>query len=134
MRAVFLANLTGPLEPLPQPSSPPLRLLVVVPAEIKSGSPEDRVLRLLAERYPITLKQVTLMLRLRPDVARLTVKRLENRGLVVVEALPNGDTFLTLSGAGFRVIGLTPPDAARARKSGKLPPAKPRDEDDPAFM
>ncbi len=100
--------------------------------DVKAGGVQDRILRLLGERYPVTEAEIAIMLSLRPDVVRLEVKRLAARGLVVVEAL-GAKRFVALSGAGFRVIGLAPSEAAERRKSAKLPPPPPRPEDDPAF-
>lgn len=101
--------------------------------EVKGGSAADRILRLLGERYPITVRDVSLALGLREDVVRLEVKRLRAQGLVVVEA-PGGVEYVALSGAGFRLLGLPARDAAALRKRDKLPPPPPRPDDDPAFM
>lgn len=101
--------------------------------DVAGGSFRERILRLLAERYPITVDEVAVMLGLRPDVVRLEVKRLRALGLVVVES-PGGTDYVALSGAGFRVVGLPGSEAARLRKQGKPPSPKPRDPDDPAFM
>jgi len=100
--------------------------------EVTGGSARDRILRLLGERYPVTVDEVALALGLRADTTRLEVKRLQAQGLVVVERL-GGTSYVALSGAGFRVVGLSPADAAALRKKGKLPPTPPRPEDDPAF-
>lgn len=104
-----------------------------MPTEVRGGSVQDRILRVLAERYPVTVAEVALALGMRSDRVRLEVKRLQARGLVVVES-PGGEEFVALSGAGVRLVGLSPSDAAALRKQGKLPPAKPRPDDDPAFM
>lgn len=91
-----------------------------------------RILALLAERHPITLAQVALALRLRQDVVDREARRMAAQGLVVLEPLGK-DVYVALSGAGVSLLGLPPKEAERlrARKPG---PAKPRDEDDPAFM
>lgn len=101
--------------------------------EVKGGSAQERILRLLAERYPVTVDEVALALNLRPDVTRLEVKRLQSQGLVVVESLDRKQ-YVALSGSGYRFIGVNPSEAAAYRKRHKLPPATARPDDDPAFM
>lgn len=83
------------------------------------------------ERWPITLKQVALALRMRPDVVEREAKRLVTQGHVVLEPLGN-DTYIALSGAGATLMGLSKED--RERLAARKPaPARPRDEQDPAF-
>lgn len=103
---------------------------------LKPGSPEDRVARLLLERYPIRESEIAVALAMRPGEVALAVKRLAARGLVVVEQ-PGGageEKWIALSGAGFRLMGSTSKerrDAREERKAGRPPP---RDEHDPAFL
>ncbi len=100
---------------------------------VKGGTVAERILSLLAIRHPVKESEMPVMLGLRPNAVRFEVKRLMARGLVVVE--PVGDErYVALSGKGFTLVGKTSGDAARAREASRLPPAKPRDDDDPAFM
>ena len=95
-----------------------------------SGS-AARILALLVERYPVTLKQVALALKLRPDVVEREARKLASQGLVVLEPL-GSETYVALSGAGASLQGLSPKDAERLN-ARRAAPAKPRDEQDPAF-
>ncbi|MHB8604617.1 MAG: hypothetical protein ACYDCK_05125 [Thermoplasmatota archaeon] len=81
----------------------------------RGGGFGDRILRLLAERYPIHEDEVALALGARPDAVRFEVKRLAARGLVVVEDV-GGKRWVALSG------------------HGALPRPPARADDDPAFQ
>ena len=90
-----------------------------------------RILALLVERYPVTLRQVALALRLRPDVLEREARKLAAQGLVVLEPLGE-ETYVALSGEGATLQGLPPKEIDRLRGRKAAPPA-PRDEHDPAF-
>lgn len=104
---------------------------LVVGKSVPRDSVASRILLLLGERYPVTLKEVAVALGLRESAARLEVKKLQAQALVIVEDL-DGKVFVALSGEGFTYLGLSPKDAARL-KARRLPPAPPRDDADPAF-
>ena len=80
----------------------------------------------------MTLAQVALALGTRRDVVEREARRLAAQGLVVLEPLGE-ETYATLSGEGISFLGLPAKEAERLR-SRRLPPAKPRDEHDPAFL
>jgi len=100
-------------------------------AHVAGGSLAARILVLLGERYPVTLKQVALALQTREDTVEREAKRLVAKGLVVLEPL-GSETYAALSGEGVTYLGLPAKEAERLR-ARKLPPAPPRDEHDPAF-
>lgn len=79
---------------------------------VAAGSVPDRILRLLAERWPVTTDDLATALRLRPDVVRREVRKLVAQGKVTVEPLGER-TYVALRGK----VALPP----------KPPP------DDPAF-
>lgn len=99
---------------------------------VAGGSAGARILLVLGERYPATLRDLSRALGLREDTVRREVAKLATAGLVLTEDL-DGVTYATLTGAGVTYLGLGSKDAKRL-KGRKLPPAKPRDEDDPAFL
>lgn len=90
-----------------------------------------RILALLVERYPVTLRQVALALRIRPDVLDRETRKLATQGLVILEPLGE-EVYVALSGEGATLQGLPAKDVERLR-SRKPAPARPRDEHDPAF-
>lgn len=79
----------------------------------------------------MTLRQVALALRLRPDVLEREARRLASQGLVVLEPLGE-EVYVALSGAGATLQGLPPKEVERLRARKPAPP-KPRDDQDPAF-
>ena len=90
-----------------------------------------RILALLVERYPVTLRQVALALRLRPDVLDREARKLAAQGLVVLEPLGD-EVYVALSGEGATLQGLPAKEVERLRARRPAPP-RPRDESDPAF-
>jgi DNA-binding transcriptional ArsR family regulator len=98
---------------------------------VPGGSMGARILLLLGERYPITVPEVALALRAREDVVRREVRKLQMGGMVSVEQLGEKE-YVALTGEGITYLGLPAKEAQRLRER-RLPPAKPRDEHDPAF-
>lgn len=90
-----------------------------------------RLLALLAERWPVTIRQAALALQLRRDVVERDARRLSAQRLVVLEPLGE-EVYVALSGEGVTLLGLPPKDAERLR-GRKAAPASPRDDADPAF-
>lgn len=82
---------------------------------VASGSVAHRILRVLAERWPVTTEDLAVALRLRAGQVDLEVKRLAAQGKVTVEKLGE-KTYVALRG-----------DARR------LPQPAPKDPHDPAF-
>jgi hypothetical protein len=98
---------------------------------VAGGSVASRILLLLAERWPITLRQVAVALRLRADVVEREAKKLASQKLVVLEPLGD-ETYAALSGAGAVHVGMPAKEIERMR-ARRPAPAKPRDDADPAF-
>ena len=90
-----------------------------------------RILALLVERYPVTLRQVALALRIRPDVLEREARKLAAQRLVILEPLGE-EVYIALSGEGATLQGLPAKDVERLR-ARKPAPARARDESDPAF-
>ena len=50
---------------------------------------EERAIRLISENYPITIKELAKLMRIPYRRAELIIKRLEFRGYVITEPLPD---------------------------------------------
>lgn len=99
---------------------------------VPGGSLAARFLMVLVERYPVTLAQVALALGVRRDVVEREARKLAAQGIVLLEPLGD-ETYATLSGEGVTMLGLPAKEAERLR-ARRPPPARPRDEHDPAFL
>lgn len=89
-----------------------------VAMSVAANSLGARILALLAQRWPITQRQVALALQTREDAIAREVKRLVAQELVRIEPLGD-DVYLALAGRAVRPVG---------------PPPKPKDPTDPAFL
>lgn len=103
----------------------------LVARTVPGGGVGARILLLLGERYPATVRDVALGLGMREDTVRRELAKLATAGLVVTEDL-DGVTYATLTGAGVTYLGLSAKDSKRL-KDRKPPPPRPRDDADPAF-
>jgi len=99
--------------------------------QIVDGTVESKILRLLLEMYPVTVRDLERELNLRGDVIQRSLKALAARGVVEVEPLPDR-TYVRLLRRDFSFSGLKPSQRRRVRhhggKSEKL-----KDYDGPMF-
>ncbi|MEW5937218.1 MAG: hypothetical protein AB1665_05305 [Candidatus Thermoplasmatota archaeon] len=63
--------------------------------EVIEGSTEGRILRILLEAYPITIREIQREMRTTPRVVELALRGLERRGVLVIEGTGK-DRFITL--------------------------------------
>lgn len=75
--------------------------------KLKSGSLEERVLKLLSKKYPITEAQLQRELGINPKILDRTLKALQLRGIIMLDILPD-KTFIRLVKGGFEFLGRKP--------------------------
>lgn len=75
--------------------------------EIESGSLEDRILKILMIKYPITVTDLQEELNVHPDILERTLKSLQTRGVIMLDILPDA-TFIRLMNTGIDFIGRKP--------------------------
>ena len=75
-----------------------------MPIEIKTGTNEELVIRLLMARYPITDREVAKELGLKLEVVQRILKALAQQGIVALEPLEDR-TYIRLMRRDFRFIG-----------------------------
>jgi len=85
--------------------------------QIVEGTVESRIIRLLLEMYPVTLRDLERELSLRGDVLERSLKALVARGIVEVEPLPDR-TYVRLLRRDFAFSGLKPSQRRRVRHHG----------------
>ena len=104
-------------------------LAVVI--QLVEGTVESRIIRLLLELYPVTLRDMERELHLRDDVLERALKGLVARGIVEVEPLPDR-TYVRLLRRDFAFSGLKPSQRRRVRHHGGKA-GKAQDYDGPMF-
>jgi hypothetical protein len=72
--------------------------------EIERGTIEAKIIEVLLEVYPITIKELQKELALSEKVIERGVKRLQTRGIIQLEPLPD-KTFIRLQRRDFHFIG-----------------------------
>lgn len=72
--------------------------------KLKAGTLEERIIKVLEERYPITVGDLIKALHERPDRVNLALKRLESKGIIVLEPLPPVTYIRLVKRVGF--VGL----------------------------
>jgi DNA-binding transcriptional ArsR family regulator len=99
--------------------------------QVVEGTVESRILHLLLEMYPVTVRDLERELSLRDDVLERALKRLVARGIVEVEPLSDR-TYVRLIRRDFSFSGLKPSQRRRVRHHGGKR-EKPKDYDGPMF-
>jgi len=72
--------------------------------EITNGTLEERIIKLLKKVYPITVNDIKNKLNLSSNVTLRTLKKLQLKGVVVLEPLP-GKTYVKLLRSDFSFVG-----------------------------
>jgi predicted ArsR family transcriptional regulator len=74
--------------------------------EIESGSLEERILKILLSRYPITLKELQKELRISLPILKRALTRLQLMGALNLEILPD-EIFIRLLRTDFSFHGVS---------------------------
>lgn len=72
--------------------------------EIPSGTMEEKIIKILQEKYPITVEQLKNELKVSKAIIERELRKLEARGILLLEPLPDR-TFIRLLRNDFRFIG-----------------------------
>jgi len=99
--------------------------------QVVEGSVESRIIRLLLEMYPVTLRDLERELRLHDDVLQRSLKALIARGIVEVEPLPDR-TYVRLLRSDFSFVGRKESQRKRVKHHGRKP-GTPKDYEGPMF-
>jgi len=75
--------------------------------EVQKGSLEEKIIRLLMKRYPISIKEVAKELRLPIDKAERIIKGFASRGIVSLDVLPDTN-YVRLVRRDFHFVGRNP--------------------------
>ena len=72
--------------------------------EIKKGSMEERILRMLMKKYPITISDLQKRLKVKREIIERVIKAFEKRGIVSLDVLPD-TVYIRLNRFDFNFIG-----------------------------
>lgn len=72
--------------------------------EIKTGTMEEKIIKILQEKYPVTLEEIGKKLHVSKSTAEFELVKLQSKGIVEMEPLP-GKTFVRLIRTDFRFVG-----------------------------
>ncbi|MFQ5910536.1 MAG: helix-turn-helix domain-containing protein [Thermoplasmata archaeon] len=85
--------------------------------EIEQDTLEERVLRVLLESYPVTLKDLRWELKISEGRLDRVLKKLISRGVIEVEELP-GTTYVRLLRTDLVFVGMKPSQKKRFKRKG----------------
>jgi len=85
--------------------------------EVEQGTLEERVLRVLLEAYPVTLKDLKWELKISEVKLDLVLKKFVMRGIIELEELPD-TTFIRLLRSDFVFVGRKASQKKRFKRKG----------------
>ncbi len=94
-----------------------------MPVEIESDSLEARILRVLLETYPISVKDLRWELRISKNILDRALKGLQSRRIIELEVLPD-KTFIRLLRSDIAFVGRKATQRKRFKHKGKRPKQK----------
>lgn len=88
--------------------------------QIKTNTIEERVIRILMEKYPITVEELQHALKISMNIIKRVLKKFQVHGIIVLEQLPD-KTYIRLLRNNFEFIGrkLTQKKPLKKSKGGK---------------
>ncbi|MBS3773360.1 MAG: transcriptional regulator [Candidatus Thermoplasmatota archaeon] len=99
--------------------------------DITTGTIEEKIIKRVQERYPITMEELCRDLHLSREQMRFELHRLQSRGILSLEPLPDA-TFVRLERHDIRFVGRRHQEAFIKRE--KRRPAVSDEEDDDGIM
>lgn len=72
--------------------------------EIKVGTMEERIIKILQEKYPITIKEIAEEIGVAREKIKVEIIKLQKKGIVDIDILPD-KTFVRLIRFDIRFIG-----------------------------
>ncbi|RLF52173.1 MAG: transcriptional regulator [Thermoplasmata archaeon] len=87
--------------------------------EIKIGTLEERIIKILQSQYPITLEEISKKLGISKERTKTELLKLQNRGILVLEPLPD-KTFVRLIRFDIRFVGKRKQYKFIKKKKGKI--------------
>ena len=99
--------------------------------DITTGTIEERIIKTVQERYPITMEELSKALHLSSEQIRFELHKLQSKGIISLETLPDA-TFIRLERHDIRFVGRRHQEAFIKRK--RRSPAERDEEDNDGIM
>ncbi len=99
-----------------------------MPIEIKQGSIEEKILKAIKDRYPITVKEVQKELGLQEKKVEMGLRSLQKKGIIQLEPLPDKTYIRQIRGDVF-FLGRNPTQRRRYKHKGGKKRKKKEEED-----
>ena len=100
--------------------------------EIKTGTMEEKIIKILQKEYPMTLEVLSKKLHVPKKTVEFELFKLSSKGIVEIEPLPNR-TFIRILRSDIRFIGRRHQEKFIKRKKGKPEVGGEGDENDIMF-
>lgn len=99
--------------------------------DITTGTIEEKIIKTVQERYPLTMEELCRELHLSKEKMRFELHKLQSKGIVSLEPLPDA-TFVRLERHDIRFVGRRHQETFIKRK--KREPTESDEEDDHGIM
>lgn len=100
--------------------------------DVTTGSLQEKIIKTVQEHYPVTMEELCKELHLSRDKMRFELRRLQSRGIVSLEPLPDA-TYVRLERYDIRFVGRRHQETFIKRKR-RQPSDTDDEEDDDGIM
>jgi len=87
--------------------------------EIKSGTLEEKIIKILQKMYPVTLEQLKKKTGLSQSILQMELNKMQAKQILYLEPLPD-KTYIRLMRTDFRFVGQRTQQKFIKRKKGKV--------------
>ena len=86
--------------------------------EIKSGTLEEKIIKVIQHQYPITIEELRKKIGISKKILEMEIKKLQSKQIILLEPLPDR-VYIRLARTDFHFIGRQTQQRFVKRKSGK---------------
>lgn len=101
--------------------------------DIKIGTIEEKIIKELQKKYPITLEELSKIIKISKERLKKELIKLQSRGILILEPLPD-KTFIRLIRFDFRFIGKRKQYKFIKKKKSKIKGKEKEEKDDIMYV